>query len=63
MLVLEFRLGLGSKGGSACRFRFGFRLCGTSEGEIGELTGTGETFPILIDREKMAVWREACPES
>ena len=63
MLVFEFGLALGSKGGFACRFRFGFRLCGISEDETGELTGTGETFPLLIDRERMAVCREACPES
>ena len=59
MLVFEFRLELGSKGGSACRVRYEFRLCGTSEDEIGELTGIGETFPPLIDRERMVVWREA----
>ena len=55
MLMFQLGIGLGSKGGSARKFWFGFGLCGSSKDEIGEFARVGGTLPLLIDKERMAV--------
>ena len=63
MLMFELGIGLGFKGGSVCKFWFGFGLCGSSKDEIWEFAGVGGTLPILIDKERMVVWSDACTMS
>lgn len=62
MLMFELGFGLDSKGGSACRFWFKFGLGGVSD-EIGEFAGVGGMLPLLIDKERMAAWSDACAKS
>ena len=63
MLMCELGIGLGSKGGSTCKFWFGFGLCGSSGDEIGEFVRVGGTVALLIDKERMVVWSDACSMS
>ena len=59
--------GLGIKfksiGGATCKVWLRIGMCGALGVEFGELAGVGGIVPLLIDRDKMVEWSDACSKS
>ena len=63
MLVSGLGIRFRSIGGAACTVWLRFGMRGASGVEFGELAGVGGIIPLLIDKDKMVEWSDACSKS